>query len=74
MNSLLFDQMRSRGMKVDAFEVWHNHIEGCQICRKACRLRFAGGNTEQIYNKCCEIGKPLYNSFLEESEFNNENL
>lgn len=66
-----FDKFRAEGIKVDAAEAWYRHKDGgdvpCEICIKACRLRFAGGTNKEIHQRCCETGKVLYQAFLEET-------
>ena len=40
-------------------DLFMKHHFSCPICIKAARLRFAGGTTEQINLRRCELGKKL---------------
>lgn len=50
------------------FIVWEEHLNICEICKKAIRLRFSTSTPRGIARKCCEIGRPIYKEFVLERE------
>lgn len=54
-----FAKFRSWGFKVDHFEIWNEHLEGCDTCITA--IYFTQTHKpKEISMQCCEVGKPLY--------------
>jgi len=50
---------------VVTMKVWRDHLDSCEQCQKAIRGRFASATLFQMAAKCCDVGRPLYQSFIE---------
>lgn len=53
-------------------EAWTQHRESCEECKKALRGKLFNETLQNMYSKCCKVGKQLYRdytNFLQSIEY-----
>ena len=52
----------------DKKQKWYSHVSICNDCARAIHGRFAQESLQNMYSKCCPLGKQLYRDFINYNE------